>query len=54
VQDIRSVTCAGFSLTILPLLSLGADQEEKLMLGAKHAEGTIILTRFSGQPTKNC
>jgi superfamily II DNA helicase RecQ len=33
--------CAGFSLTIVPLLSLGADQEEKLTLRAKHAEGTI-------------
>jgi superfamily II DNA helicase RecQ len=33
--------CAGFSLTIVPPLSLGADQEEKLTLRAEHAEGTI-------------
>jgi superfamily II DNA helicase RecQ len=42
VRDIYSVMYAGFSLTIVPLLSLGADQEEKLTLRAKHAEGTIM------------
>ena len=42
VRDICSVMCAGFSLTIVPLLSLGADQEEKLTLRAEHAERSIM------------
>ncbi len=35
-----------FSLTITPLLSLGADQEEKLSLRAKDTAGTIVSLHF--------
>jgi superfamily II DNA helicase RecQ len=41
-RDVCSVMCAGFSLTIVPLLWLGADQEEKQTLEAKHTEGAIM------------
>jgi superfamily II DNA helicase RecQ len=42
VRDVCSIMCAGFSLTIVPLLLLGTDQEEKLTLKAKRTEGTIM------------
>ena len=42
VRDVYSVLSGGFSLTITALLSLGADQEEKLSLRAKHTAGTVV------------
>ena len=41
VRDVYSLMKAGVSLTISPLLSLGADQEEKLKLKAKQAFGPV-------------
>jgi hypothetical protein len=41
VRDVYSILSGGFSLTITPLLSLGADQEEKLTLRAKDTGGTV-------------
>ena len=42
VRDVYSVMNGGFSLTITPLLSLGADQEEKITLKAKHTTGRVL------------
>ena len=42
VRDVFSVMNGGFSLTITPLLSLGADQEEKITLKAKQTSGTVL------------
>jgi superfamily II DNA helicase RecQ len=41
VRDVYSLMNAGVSLTISPLLSLGADQEEKLKLKAKQQFGHV-------------
>jgi superfamily II DNA helicase RecQ len=42
VRDVYSVINGEFSLTITPLLSLGADQEEKITQRAKQTHGTVI------------
>jgi hypothetical protein len=41
VRDVFSVMNAGISLTITPLLALGADQDEKITLKAKQSSGTV-------------
>jgi superfamily II DNA helicase RecQ len=42
VRDVYSVLNGGFLLTITPLLSLGADQEEKISKKAKQGTGTVV------------
>jgi superfamily II DNA helicase RecQ len=42
VRDVYSIMNGGFSLTITPLLSLGADQEEKITLKAQQSAGTVL------------
>jgi superfamily II DNA helicase RecQ len=42
VRDVYSVIKGGVSLTISPLLSLGADQEEKLNLKASNSAGPVL------------
>jgi hypothetical protein len=42
VRDVYSIMDGGFSLTITPLLSLGADQEEKLTSRAKQTTGRVV------------
>jgi superfamily II DNA helicase RecQ len=42
VRDVHGVICGGVSLTITPLLSLGADQEEKMNARAKQTEGPVV------------
>ena len=42
VRDIYSIMNGGFSLTIAPLLSLGADQEAKITLKARHSAGKVV------------
>ena len=42
VRDVYSIMNGGFSLTITPLLSLGADQESKITLKARQTTGNII------------
>mgnify|MGYP002177090796 CR=1 FL=1 len=42
VRDVFSIMNGGFSLTITPLLSLGADQEAKITLKAKHTAGKVL------------
>ena len=42
VRDVYSVLEGGFTLTITPLLLLGADQEEKITLKAKQTTGRIV------------
>jgi hypothetical protein len=46
VRDVSSILSGGFSLTITPLLSLGADQEEKITLRAKDTGGTVVAVHF--------
>jgi hypothetical protein len=41
VRDVYSVMCAGLSLTITPLLSLGADQTEKIWKNASQNGGPV-------------
>jgi superfamily II DNA helicase RecQ len=41
VRDVYSVMCAGVSLTITPLLSLGADQTEKIRKNASQNGGPV-------------
>ena len=47
VRDVSSILSGGFSLTITPLLSLGADQEEKITLRAKHTGGTVVAVHLA-------
>ena len=42
IHDVYSVIEGSFSLTITPLLSLGADQDEKLTLRAKQTAGKVV------------
>ena len=42
VRDVHGVINGGISLTITPLLSLGADQEEKMRSRAKQTEGPVV------------
>ena len=42
VRDVHGVVNGGVSLTITPLLSLGADQEEKMRARAKQTEGPVV------------
>jgi superfamily II DNA helicase RecQ len=42
VRDVYSVMKGGVSLTICPLLSLGADQEEKFNLKALDSTGPVV------------
>jgi superfamily II DNA helicase RecQ len=42
VRDVYSIMNGGFSLTITPLLSLGADQESKITLKARQTTGNVI------------
>jgi superfamily II DNA helicase RecQ len=47
VRDVYSaVMKGGISLTITPLLALGADQDEKITLKAKQTSGTIALVHL--------
>ena len=41
VRDVYSVMNGSISLTITPLLALGADQDEKISLKAKQTSGTV-------------
>ncbi len=41
VRDVYSVMCTGVSLTITPLLSLGADQTEKIRKNALQNGGPV-------------
>ena len=42
VCDVYSVMNGGVSLTITPLLALGADQDQKITLKAKQTAGTVV------------
>ncbi len=42
VRDVHSVMNGGVSLTITPLLSLGADQENKINSIAKQTSGPVV------------
>jgi superfamily II DNA helicase RecQ len=42
VHDVHAVMRGGFSLTITPLVALGADQEEKITSKAKHTAGILL------------
>jgi superfamily II DNA helicase RecQ len=42
VRDVHGVINGGVSLTITPLLSLGADQEEKMAARATQTEGAVV------------
>ena len=50
VRDVYSLMKAGISLTISPLLSFGANQEEKLKLKAKQAFGHPTLPIMEIKP----
>ena len=41
VRDVYSIIRAGVCLTITPLLSLGADQVEKIKINSKNSSGSI-------------
>ena len=42
VRDVHSVLCRGVSLTIVPVLSLGADQQKKVIDKANQSCGRVI------------
>jgi superfamily II DNA helicase RecQ len=42
IRNVHGVVNGGVSLTITPLLSLGADQEEKMAARAKQTEGPVV------------
>ena len=46
MADVYCIMDGGISLTITPLLSLGADQEEKLTLRANQTTGRVVLVHL--------